>query len=82
MTTPPSQLQNLEVWTYKQLGRVFLIDKSLGYDRDILNAVAEINLPGECLMKKDPKDSPQAFKDKIIALKLPIAEAMVRAFKL
>ena len=84
MTSPTEsekQLKRLEVWVYTQRGRVFLIDKSLGNDNNLLNAVAEITLPDEATMRKEPDETHQQQKDRIVALKMPIAEAMVRAFQ-
>lgn len=77
-----SSLKRLEVWVYHQTGRVFIIDKSLGHDNNLLNAVAEIHLPDEASYKPDPTLNVQQRKDKLIARKEPIAQAMVRAFQI
>ena len=77
-----SQLKRLEVWTYQLVGRVFIIDKTLGHDNNIMNAVAEIKLPNESLLRPLPGEHPQSYKNRIVAMKEPIAQAMVRAFQI
>lgn len=76
-----AQLNRLTVWAYQQTGRLFIIDTSIAGDNNMMKAVAEIILPGEALLRKNTTETHQQYKDRLIAMKEPIAHVMVRAFQ-
>ena len=66
-----------KVWSYKQMGRTFVIDESLPGDNNVLKAVCEVKLP--VTPPKDPSESPFDYKYRLCELMEVFAKQIVSA---